>query len=425
MAVELPDELAALSIWRDGELLGPERAALSVWDHGVLYGDGVFEGLRLRDGWLYRPELHLERLMRSGRIIGLEPVYDDAAILSAVATLAQANRLTDAHVRLLWTRGAGLPGLDPRRCPRTSLTILAYPFPPLLGTEPIALITSSIVRKSPRSVDAAAKTMNYLDGILAKIQANAAGANDALMLNGSGYVAEATGANLFVVTGGLLRTPPTTAALPGITRATVLELAATRGIRRAVEQLTVGDVYVAEEAFLTGTAAGIVPVAQLDGRPLREVPGPTTKLLQDAYAATWNDPAYSKEIADLARANVDGGGRPSRGRHRAPRPPAVAPLPGCSDLRTGGDLRLRAGRQSRPPPTSARRPARIGTRLYRSRTLRRRLLRRAHGNGRAQPRPRRSPHRWLRPRQRAARRARVPGLPRRDGTVGTGSSRRC
>jgi branched-chain amino acid aminotransferase len=293
MSGELPAEIARLAIWRDGELFPPEEAHVPVWDHGFLYGDGVFEGLRLRSGRLYRPELHLDRLAGSGRILGLTPRYSAEELLSAVAELIEANALSDAHVRIIWTRGIGMPGLDPRRCPTTSVTILAYPFPPLLGSAPLRLITSSVVRKSPHSVPARAKSLNYLDSILAKLEANDAGADDALMLDAAGNVAEATGTNLFIVHRGTLCTPPTIAALPGITRATVIELAEQERIPVTVSPMTLGDIYVADEAFLTGTAAGIVPVGEIDGRVLTSAPGPISTRIAKLYEDTWLSPEYS------------------------------------------------------------------------------------------------------------------------------------
>lgn len=290
------DDLLRMSIWRDGAVLSPEQATVSVWEHAFLYGDGVFEGVRVRDGRLYRIDLHLERLRRSSRLLGLELRYGDDEILAGIAAAADANGLSDAHVRIVHSRGVGLPGIDPRRCPQTSLTILVYPFPPLLGTEPLTLIVSSIARKAPRSVPAAAKSLNYLDSVLAKQQAIAAGAGDALMLDAEGHIAEATGANLFVVRDGTLRTPPIVAALPGITRRTILELAGSLGVATSVESLTTGDLLTADEAFLTGTAAGIVPIGAVDGVALPAAPGPLTRELDAAYRTTWSHPDYTRPI---------------------------------------------------------------------------------------------------------------------------------
>jgi branched-chain amino acid aminotransferase len=287
--------LQELFVWKNGEVRSG-RDAVSVWDHGLLYGDGIFEGIRLRDGWLYRPDLHFVRLRRSAAIVGLDIDLTDDELLRGIAAVAEANRLRDAHVRVVCTRGVGLPGLDPRRCIEPTVYILAYPFPPYLGETALSVIVSNVVRKSPRSVDAAVKSLNYLDGILAKMQANAAGAGEALMLDGEGFLAEATAANVFVIRDGELQTPLPTACLAGVTRRTVLELARELGVATHERRLSVGDLYAADEAFLTGTAAGIVPIGTADGRRLRFTPGPVTTQLVEAYAATWHDPQYAVEV---------------------------------------------------------------------------------------------------------------------------------
>ena len=204
-------------------------------------------------------------------------------------------------MRVVVTRGVGFPGIDPRRCPTATTLILVYPFPPLLGSDPISLITSGVARKSPRSVSARVKSLSYLDSVLAKVQANASGAGDALMLDGTGLVAEATGANVFCIHGTALRTPTTIASLAGITRATLLELAPSVGLEPVVEQLEPGDLYTADEVLLTGTGAGIVPVASIDGRVLPAAPGPHTAALDAAYRRTWTDPAYTVALDDLDR----------------------------------------------------------------------------------------------------------------------------
>lgn len=281
------DELQSFTIWRDGKLRSGADASISIWDHGLLYGDGIFEGIRLRAGLLYRLPLHLARLRRSARILQLEVRVSDGDLERGIAEVCHANSLLDAHIRIILTRGVGIPGIDPRRCPRSSLLILAYPFPPALGELPIRLLTSSVVRKAPRSVDAHVKSLNYLDAVLAKQQANAGGFDDALMLDGEGMVAEATGANIFLVSRGALVTPECTAALPGITRQTVRELAMEVGINTEVRRVTLGDVYLADEAFLTGTGAGMVPIASVDGRVIAEEPGPITTRLMSAYRESW------------------------------------------------------------------------------------------------------------------------------------------
>jgi len=287
-----------LSIWRNGEVLGPHEPQVSVWDRGLLYGDGVFEGLRLRRGWLYRPAAHLARLRRSARIMDLQIPYDDAELLAGVAAVATANRLDCAHVRIVLTRGVGAPGLDPRRALEPSTFILASEMPTLADRGPLRLITSAFVRKAPRSAPAAAKTLNYLDSILAKQQANAAGVDDALMLDDAGHLAEATAMNVFAVRDGVLETPPCTAALPGITRATVLELASERMPARE-QVLTLGDLYAADEVFVTGTASGIAPVGSIDGRSIGDGTSPVTDALANAYRGTWHGPPHAQALLGI------------------------------------------------------------------------------------------------------------------------------
>src|SRR6201996_5377679 len=212
---------SGLTAYVNGEFVPAAEASVSIFDHGFLYGDGVFEGMRLFGGGLFRPHDHLARLNRSARTVGLEC---PDGLLDTIVEVVRRCELQDAHVRPLLTRGFGGPGIDPRNCPTQSLIVSAYPFPPFLGADPIRLVTSAVARKAPRSLGAHVKSLNYLDGILAKQAATAAGAADAVMLDVHGAVAECTGANLFIVVGDTLITPTTKAALPGITRRTVLEI---------------------------------------------------------------------------------------------------------------------------------------------------------------------------------------------------------
>jgi branched-chain amino acid aminotransferase len=287
------EAVSSLSIWKDGNLIGAEGAAVSVWDHGFLYGDGIFEGIRIRSRRLYRIQDHLERLRRSARMLQLDVRYSNKELLAAIAAVAQANDLADAHVRVIVTRGTGLPSLDPRNCDVTTTLVLAYPFPPTHGSDPISLIVSSVVRKAPRSADPGAKTLNYLDGVLARLQANAAGSHDAVLLDAEGFVAEATASNIFVVASGVLSTPECTAALPGITRKTVLELADEAGVPAEVRRVTVGELYAADEVFMTGTGSGIVSVQAIDGRTLPTAPCTFTRTIESLYRDTWARDTHS------------------------------------------------------------------------------------------------------------------------------------
>src|SRR3954454_3402308 len=260
---------SGLTAYVNGEYVPGGAATVSIFDHGFMYGDGVFEGMRLFDGGLFRPRDHLARLARSARTIGLEaPAADD--LLAIVKEVVRRSDLHDAHIRPIVTRGQGGPGIDPRSCEATSLIVSAYPFPPFLGAEPIRLMTSAIARKAPRSLGAHVKSLNYLDGIMAKQQAIACGMDDALMLDVSGAVAESTGANVFMISDGALLTRTTRAALPGITLRTVLEIARDEGIPVTETELFPMDFYSADGAFVCGSGAGIVPVGSLDGRSLAE-----------------------------------------------------------------------------------------------------------------------------------------------------------
>lgn len=290
----------ALSVWVDGAV--KVEAEISVWDHGLLYGDGCFEGLRLREGLLFRPHDHLARLRRSARALALDLRYTDNDLLRAIAAVVSANALADAHVRIIVTRGGGSPGVDPRRAEHPVVIVMAYPFPPLLGEAPIDLIVSSIVRKAPLSVDGHIKSLNYLDAVLAKLQANAAGAGDAIMLDPTGVVAEATSTNVFVVLDGVVATPTTRSALPGVTRKTAIELLRSDGLTVVERDVTWGELYGADECFLTGSGAGIVSVASVDGRALPTAPGPVTERVRELYARVVRDPDYVVAVADLAPA---------------------------------------------------------------------------------------------------------------------------
>jgi len=273
---------SGLTAYVNGEYVSGGAASVSIFDHGFMYGDGVFEGMRLFGGGLFRPRDHLARLQRSARSVGIEPP-DAEALLAIICEVVRRSDLHDAHIRPIVTRGVGGPGIDPRSCEATSLIVSAYPFPPFLGAEPIRLMTSAIARKAPRSLGAHVKSLNYLDGIMAKQQAIACGMDDALMLDGSGAVAESTGANVFLIRDGALVTPTTRAALPGITRRTVLEIAREEGIPAVEQELFPMDFYCADGAFVCGSGAGIVPVGSLDGRSVVEPRHPLIERLQVLY----------------------------------------------------------------------------------------------------------------------------------------------
>src|SRR4051794_37328105 len=273
---------SGLTAYVNGEYVSGGAASVSIFDHGFMYGDGVFEGMRLFGGGLFRPRDHLARLERSARSVGIEPP-DAEELLAIICEVVRRSDLHDAHIRPIVTRGVGGPGIDPRSCEATSLIVSAYPFPPFLGADPVRLMTSAVARKAPRSLGAHVKSLNYLDGVMAKQQAIACGMDDALMLDVGGAVAESTGANVFLIRDGGLVTPTTRAALPGITRRTVLEIAREEGIAAVEEELFPMDFYGAEGAFVCGSGAGIVPVGALDGRALVQPLHPLVTRLQELY----------------------------------------------------------------------------------------------------------------------------------------------
>ncbi|TWT88539.1 Branched-chain-amino-acid aminotransferase [Pseudobythopirellula maris] len=275
-------------VWINGKLVPAAEATVSVFDHGLLYGDGVFEGLRIYGGKVFRLEEHLKRLYESAKAIWLEiPIAVDALAAATNETVA-ANKLVDGYIRLIVTRGAGTLGLDPRNCdPRVIIiadTIRLYPAE--YYENGLEIITSSVIRNHPAALSPRVKSLNYLNNILAKIEGIQAGCIEALMLNHKGEVAECTGDNLFLVKDGALHTPPLDAGiLAGVTRDTVIELAAEAGLVCHERPLTKHDVYVADECFLTGSAAEVIPVVRVDSRTIGDgKPGPVTRDLKELYA---------------------------------------------------------------------------------------------------------------------------------------------
>ncbi len=285
-----------LKIYISGKLYEKEDAKISVYDHGLLYGDGVFEGLRSYSGNVFRLEQHLRRLWDSAKAIRLEIPLSIADMQTAIYDTLAENGLKDAYIRLIVTRGAGSLGLDPNRTSHPQVIIITDHislYPPELYRQGLEIITASTQRSHPAALSPRIKSLNYLNNILAKIEGLQAGCNEALMLNHKGEVAECTGDNIFLVRDGLLRTPPTDAGiLEGITRQAVIELAQTAGIAFRESPLTRHDVYVADECFLTGTAAEVIPVVKVDSRPIGSgKPGPITNDLRDRFHKLARTPA--------------------------------------------------------------------------------------------------------------------------------------
>jgi len=277
-----------------GHLTHRDKAAISPFDSAVQGGDAVWEGLRLYGGRIFRLDEHLARLRRSARALAFDSVPSDEEITHEIRRTLQANGMTDGvHIRLTLTRGVKITsGMDPRlNQSGPTLIVLAEHKPPVYDPAGIALITSSVRRAAPDSLDPKIHHNNLLTSILAKIEANAAGADDALMLDHRGFVAETNATNIFLVTGGVLGTPSAAACPEGITRGAVLELAAAAGIEIAVGDYSLTQLYTADELFVTGTMGGIAPVISLDGRQVGDgSPGPVTlrltKLLAELTAST-------------------------------------------------------------------------------------------------------------------------------------------
>ncbi|HDD39648.1 branched-chain amino acid aminotransferase [Candidatus Bathyarchaeota archaeon] len=258
-------------IYINGKFYPKSEASVSVYDHGFLYGDGVFEGIRAYNGVVFKLREHIERLYASAKAIMLEIPMDKEEMVNAVLETLRRNKLKDAYIRLLVTRGVGDLGLDPRKCKKPNVIIIAEPMLPLYGKESklrgISLIFSSVRRDRVDATTHQIKSMNYLNSILAKLEAIDAGADDAIMLDERGFVAETTATNIFIIRNGKIITPPTTTgALPGITRNFVIELAGKLGYSVEEREITPFEVITADEVFITGTGAEIVPVTKIAGR---------------------------------------------------------------------------------------------------------------------------------------------------------------
>jgi len=259
-----------VKIYLDGRYVPSDEAKVSVFDHGLLYGDGVFEGIRVYNGRIFRLDQHLDRLFNSAKAIMLAIPLGREQLIEACCETCRQNTLKDGYIRLVVTRGVGYLGLNPFRCKNPTVFIIADRielYPEEAYRKGLKLITASTQRTNPAAVSPSIKSLNYLNNILAKIEAVNAGSVEAIMLNAQGHVAECTGDNIFIVRGGKLETPPVSAgALIGITRQVVIELAAKRKIAVSEPNLTRYDLATADEVFLTGTAAEIVPVSSIDGR---------------------------------------------------------------------------------------------------------------------------------------------------------------
>jgi len=278
----------SLIIYLNGKYVPEEQAVVSVFDHGLLYGDGVFEGIRAYNGRVFKLHEHLVRLYESARTIDLEIPLSMEEMHEVVLETLRRNNLRDAYIRLVVTRGKGDLGLDPNKCPRPTLFCIAATirlYPEELYEKGLIVITVSTRRNIPDALTPRVKSLNYLNNIYAKMEANLAGVPEAIMLNSNGYVAEATGDNIFIVKNGVLVTPPTyIGILEGVTRNAVMDLARQKGIPVEEKVFTLHDVYNADECFLTGTAAEVIPTVMVDGRVIADgKPGRMTRELISAF----------------------------------------------------------------------------------------------------------------------------------------------
>ena len=286
-----------MKIYVNGKLVPEKDAKISVFDHGLLYGDGVFEGIRSYNGRVFMLDAHIDRLYRSAKAIALEIPMSKKAMSAAVVKTCKANNTMNGYVRLVVTRGVGTLGLNPYLCKTPQVIIIAADiqlYPKELYEKGLSIVTVGTTRNLSEAVNPRIKSLNYLNNILAKIEAINAGCMEAIMLNSQGAVAEATGDNLFVLRGDVLRTPPVNEGiLEGITRAAVMKLATEAGYSVREERLSRYDLYTADEVFLTGTAAEVIGVVNIDRRQIGEgVPGPVTCKLEKSYRQYANANGY-------------------------------------------------------------------------------------------------------------------------------------
>lgn len=275
-------------IFMNGKLVPEDEAVVSVFDHGYLYGDGVFEGIRAYNGRVFKLEEHIRRLFESAHSIMLPMPFDRRTMVQAVVDTVKANKLRDAYIRVIVSRGVGDLGLDPRKCKESQVVIIADKivlFPDDLYEKGLNVITVATRRNAADALDPKIKSLNYLNNILVKLEANRAGVLEAIMMTAQGYICEGSGDNIFIYSRGKLITPPPyLGILVGITRDAIIDLALKQGIKVHEEPFTRHDLYVAEECFLTGTAAEVIPVTEVDLRVIGTgQAGPVTRRLMEAF----------------------------------------------------------------------------------------------------------------------------------------------
>ena len=278
----------ALKVWIDGRLHDKDDAKISVYDHGLLYGDGVFEGIRVYNGRIFECEAHIDRLWASAKAVRMTIPLSREQVRSAMEETIKANNFRDCYIRLVVTRGVGYLGLNPNKCPKPTVIVITDTidmYPKERYEKGMTVITASVIRNHPNALSPRIKSLNYLNNILAKIEAADAGVPEAIMLNHEGNVAECTADNIFIVRGGVVLTPGTAdGILEGITRKVIIDLCRAHGVPIHEKTLQRHDVYVADECFLTGSAAEVIPVTKIDGRTIGSGdPGPVTRNLMERF----------------------------------------------------------------------------------------------------------------------------------------------
>ncbi len=276
-----------LLVYINGEFVPASQAKISVFDHGFLYGDGVFEGIRAYNGRVFKLKEHIDRLYDSAKAIDLKIPISKEEFMEIILETLRRNKLRDAYIRPIVTRGIGDLGLDPRKCKNPSIIVIAQPWGRLYGDlyeRGLRAVTVAVRRNAIDSLPPNIKSLNYLNNILAKIEANAKGGDEAIFLDHNGYVSEGSGDNIFIVKNGEVITPPTINNLKGITREVVIELIKMLGIPFREANISIYDLYTADEIFVTGTAAEICPITWIDGRIVGDgKPGRITRLLTEEF----------------------------------------------------------------------------------------------------------------------------------------------
>ncbi len=280
----------ALYVYLNGKIVESEKACISVFDHGLLYGDGVFEGIRAYNGRIFKLDEHAERLYNSAKVIMLDMPIPADSFKKAVIDVCRANKIKDGYIRPIVTRGIGDLGLDPWKCKNPSMIIIADKiqlYPDVLYEKGLPVITVPTRRNSIESISPVIKSLNYLNNIMAKLEGRNSGVEEVIMLNNEGYVAECSGDNIFMVKGSKIFMPPAVAgALPGITRDTVSEIAGISGYTVSEKFFSRVEMFIADEVFITGTGAEVVPVVKIDGRVIGGgKPGPVTRDLMKKFRA--------------------------------------------------------------------------------------------------------------------------------------------